>query len=347
MKTFVSFLGLILMAGSSAEAVAAERGVGVPAACRDTIWITEYDNNRMVGCRGPVADDSVIDCALHYRMNRAQFHPEFEGNDQALERLKGLFRRMEQDPDMHVQTIIIRGTASPDGPGEFNRGLAEQRASRFGELMAERYPCCRNCTMEIRSDVADWEDCCEAVCHSDIPDKERVLAVLRSSDSSEDKQARLEGMPGAWAYLCREILPDMRRVDLTVGFEGESSSPCCTESGEIRIVDYDMTRGQTRKMERREARKSDELEQRAKDTDKALDKIDRSVGEYVDDTLTAVEDAEIRMEAEQEKAQVREEQFSEREKQRLTKKEERYARRLKRKAMKAEKKAHRNLEKVR
>ncbi len=336
MKTFVSFLGIFLLAGASVEAATRDGKIDVPTMSRDTIRVTDYSDGQPTGHHYQITRNGDADYALHYRMNLAQLYPAFEDNSLTLDELRIMLERMGKDPDFRVESIVIRGCTSPGGPSEFNRELAAQRAAQFKEMMTEKYPCCRNCPVELRSEASEWKDCCEAVCHSQIPDKD----VLRSSDSDQKKEAALKQMPDAWTYMCAEILPDMRRVDLMIDFDEKENCSCPTDNNrEAFIVDYNMSRGETRK--------GAALENRAEDNAKALDKIDRSVNEYVEDTTTAIEDSEKRVDAEREKAIERDEEFTSREQTRLSKKEARYARRLQRKAMKAEKKAHRNLKKAR
>ena len=354
-KTFVSILGISLVLGASAYAVERPTTHEVSALKPDTVLLAEHADGNVRLMRYRVSRDGDADYAVHYRINLSELNSSFEDNSDALGELNTLLDRLNADPDFRVESIIIRGCTSPEGPDAFNAKLAHDRAEQFKAYMHAKYPCCANCTMELRSCVGEWKDCCAAVCSSEVPDKDAVLDVMRSDVPDADKEEALRLLPEAWIYLCREILPPMRKVDLTIGFtEGEEQTmctgtgDCCLQhDGSAEIVDYNMNRSETRKMERREERKDDELAHRAKDTAEAMDKMEKSVDQYIDDTTAAANEAEIRVDAERVKSEDHTKAYTEKELRRFEKKEARYARKLQRKVRKAERKAHRNLKRAR
>ena len=350
MKTFLSFLGLSLAAVSMA--VASPRNLASRSLVQraDTVLLSEETDGNVTVRKYSISRDEDADYAVHYQINLAELHSGFEQNGESLEALNALIERIIANPQYEVQSISISGCASPDGPCHFNEALAQRRALDFKEYLEMHHACCAKCRMEVTSEVGDWSACAQAIEQSDLEHKHLILEAIQSDRTPAEIEAQLKQMPEAWAYLSEEVLPAMRRVDLTIGYAAnEVCTACetiCERPHNETVVDVDMTRGETRKMERRERRKDHELIQRAADREDADAQIEKNSEEYVDDTLNAIWDTEDNLQKERGKALDRADKYTERERDKLRKKEARYQRRLERKNAKAERKAYRNLKRA-
>ena len=49
-------------------------------------------------------------------------------------------------------------------------------------------------------------------------DRQSVLNVIDGKQSSDQKELALKKMPAAWSYLKKNVLPKLRRVELTIGY---------------------------------------------------------------------------------------------------------------------------------
>lgn len=76
--------------------------------------------------------------------------------------------------------------------------------------------------MTVNAVAEDWEMCRALVAKSEVPDKQSVLDILDGSRSSDAKELALKKMPSAWNYMKKNILPPLRRVELTINY-GEGS----------------------------------------------------------------------------------------------------------------------------
>ena len=350
MKTFVSILGLSLAAVSLTVASPRNMISHIYAHRADTVLLSEETVGNVTTRKFSISRDEDADYALRYQINLAELHSGFEQNGEELEALNSLIERITAHPQYEVQSITISGCASPDGPCRFNEALAQRRAMDLKEYLEMHHACCAKCRMEIRSEVGDWSACAQAIEQSDLAQKHLILETIQSDRTPAQIEAQLKQMPEAWTYLAEEVLPAMRRVDLTIGYaEKEVCTSCestCERPHNETVVDVDMTRGETRKMERRERRKDHELIRRAEDRAEADAQIEKNSEEYVDDTLNAIWDTQDDLQKERGKALDRADKYTEREGTKLSKKEARYARRLARKNAKAERKAHRNLKRA-
>ena len=149
---------------------------------------------------------------VHYAINRAQIVPSYSDNSEQISELKD-FMAQAKDTTMHISAIHIVGYASPDGNSKQNDTLASQRAQSLYHYAVNTYHPKQKIDTEHKT--FKWSDCVDAVEKSDIPHKEQVLTILKSTSHTEpQKEQALRKMPDAWRYLATHILPQMRYADI-------------------------------------------------------------------------------------------------------------------------------------
>ena len=149
---------------------------------------------------------------VHYAINRAQIVPSYSDNSEQISELKD-FMAQTKDTTMHISAIHIVGYASPDGNSKQNDTLASQRAQSLYHYAVNTYHPEQKIDTEHKT--FKWSDCVDAVEKSDIPHKEQVLTILKSTSHTEpQKEQALRKMPDAWRYLATHILPQMRYADI-------------------------------------------------------------------------------------------------------------------------------------
>lgn len=149
---------------------------------------------------------------VHYAINRAQIVPSYSDNSEQISELKD-FMAQTKDTTMHISAIHIVGYASPDGNSKQNDTLASQRAQSLYHYAVNTYHPEQKIDTEHKT--FKWRDCVDAVEKSDIPHKEQVLTILKSTSHTEpQKEQALRKMPDAWRYLATHILPQMRYADI-------------------------------------------------------------------------------------------------------------------------------------
>ena len=117
------------------------------------------------------------------------------------------------DNDRIKQNIYVNGYASPDGPEKFNDTLSAAR-SESGKKAAERLLADMGLSLDAASYGEDWEGFKELVAASDMEDKELILSVLNSYESSSERELQIKNMSQVFDALKTEILPQLRRAQL-------------------------------------------------------------------------------------------------------------------------------------
>ena len=115
--------------------------------------------------------------------------------------------------DRIKQNIYVNGYASPDGPEKFNDKLSAAR-SESGKKAAEELLAELGLSLDAASYGEDWEGFKELVAASDIEDKELILSVLNSYNSSSEREEQIKNMSQVFCALKKDILPQLRRAQL-------------------------------------------------------------------------------------------------------------------------------------
>ena len=149
---------------------------------------------------------------LHYAISQSKIVPTFSNNSQQIADLKD-FMAQTADSMMHISAIHVVGYASPDGNGQYNDSLAMHRANGLYDYAVNTYHPKNKIDKSYKTFL--WSDCLPAVEKSSIPNKEQVIAVLKSNNHTEQqKESALRKMAESWRYLTSNILPQMRYADI-------------------------------------------------------------------------------------------------------------------------------------
>lgn len=133
------------------------------------------------------------------------------------------------DPKKVIKELNIKSYASPDGPYDFNKQLAEKRETNtkgylndqlkkdkiteFGELTAQ-------------FTAEDWEGFQKLVEQSNIQDKDLILSILKMYKDPEVRDREIRNLSSVFEVLADEILPQLRysRITATIDVIGKTDS---------------------------------------------------------------------------------------------------------------------------
>lgn len=230
MKTFLSILALSLISVATLHAQCHNQGACVSDANAKSELISETSDCGYWVRQYKVTHTSGTDYTLHFRLNMAEFSSTFDQNSLELNEVSDFVYELRNNKHLNLKHAIVTGYASPDGPEKFNQELAHHRAENFKEFILNKYQIQMPCKVSTRSDVFHWKDCAPMLECRTMPHHDKVMEILNSDHTEQAKEAALSNMPEAWAFLKKEILPQMRRVDLFITFEkGEIITERCKQ----------------------------------------------------------------------------------------------------------------------
>ena len=153
---------------------------------------------------------------VHFAVNRDVPQP----NDR-LEPAFGLLDEIRHDPVYRLTYIWIGGSASPEGPTDWNLRLGQRRADALTRLIGDQ----TGLSAEwFRTDNLgeDWTSF-ERMLASDrrIPKRDEVLEILRSTPDNEARKRKIRDLDGGqtWQQIIRELFPPLRNARMVIVYQ--------------------------------------------------------------------------------------------------------------------------------
>lgn len=212
--TFALTLALCAAAGASAQT---QRSV--PASAADTVLLSETSDGDYIVRRAIVERKVDSDYSVRYLINLSTLDAALNGNTRELAELSSFVKAMMEDSLVKVNSVVITGYASPDGPEALNEQLARARARDFRNYVDRKYGFSKKFNVRTSSVAEDWEMCRRLVAQSSMPDRQAVLDIIDGPKTPAAKEAALKAMPAAWDYMVVHILPPIRRVAMTINYD--------------------------------------------------------------------------------------------------------------------------------
>lgn len=282
------------MMGASLPVLAHHHNGGCVTATADTVKMTEYTDGDFLVRKYVIrrACDAGFD--LHYRINLSEVNADYDNNAKELDALWNFISKVRKEEDVDLKSVRVVGYASPDGVHASNEKLASRRAAELKDYLESKSCDPQACRVTESGVASDWKSCCEMVCHSSIPDKEKVMQILSSDCSEREKECALKRLPAAWSYMKTHILPAQRRAEIEITFTRNSESvqrtriskptpqvepqpaPAEVEEAEVVVV-QELTKKEQRELRRQAKREAREARREARDARRLAKDAERMV----------------------------------------------------------------------
>ncbi len=159
---------------------------------------------------------------IHYVINRSDIRStELKAED--IQLLKSFISEVNTDPDREFKGTVISSYASPDGKFEFNEKLSGNRGTSADKLIKREFEEIETAQGEgffdSKTTAEDWEGFKTEVENSSIQDKELIIRVLSMYSDPEVREREIRNMSSAFEVLKTDILPRLRRSQMTVNVD--------------------------------------------------------------------------------------------------------------------------------
>ena len=156
---------------------------------------------------------------VFFRRDISKIDPSYRNNGRNLQAFRDEINRWLEDSSAIVRTVIVRTSASPEGPTLHNKDLARWRAESIDRWLTD----------SLRMDPGlfryqpigeDWDGLMRMVSALDTTWKEQVLEIIRNTPEwvtkngriIDSRKSRLMNLQGGrvWQWLDEHIFPDLR-----------------------------------------------------------------------------------------------------------------------------------------
>lgn len=178
--------------------------------------LQEYEANRPQTEAAATVRTEVVEKRTVYHTNHANIvfpinevtKAKSQTNIDAINRAS-----QEVQNGFHVESILVEGYASPEGPADKNYRLAEDRAKAAAELVQEElHTHLDSSHVTIHSNGADWDGLFEAILGSDLANKEAIVKEIQESSNREETLRKLMNKYSG----IEPLLPQLRRANVTI-----------------------------------------------------------------------------------------------------------------------------------
>ena len=143
-----------------------------------------------------------------------------------------------------TDSILIIATSSPDGSLEFNRNLARRRAESTSRLILELFPESAALNIKVQYVDEDWDGLRQILKSSqDFPQRHKMLRIIESSLSADDKEKYLRGCREGWDYVISNHIYALRNASIILAVRGKRDeyvssvqNKWCTQNNDYRYM---------------------------------------------------------------------------------------------------------------
>ena len=150
---------------------------------------------------------------IRYENDKAWPRWNYANNSEAYRVLVDAVKRLSSEQS-NVRTVVIEGAASPIGSEAYNHNLALRRAKVLRNIVSKMKGGDK-LKIHVISAGEDWStflSYIEIMYHE--PNREKVLAILRTDASNDEKERRLQALDRGktWRMLVREFMASARNA---------------------------------------------------------------------------------------------------------------------------------------
>lgn len=163
---------------------------------------------------------------LEFVVARHEILPTFRGNAAELEKIHNSIESVRDDRYATITGITIVGHASPEGGWASNLALSERRAVALKNHVRTIYSLPES-LFGARGEGEDWAGLDSLVSRSAMPEKYRVLELLRGTPDPAARDNRLMALASGtpWRTMVRDMFPLLRRSDYVVSYTVQPFTP--------------------------------------------------------------------------------------------------------------------------
>jgi outer membrane protein OmpA-like peptidoglycan-associated protein len=154
---------------------------------------------------------------LDFVIGRAEILPDYKNNAAELRKIDATIAEILRDPRATITGITITGYASPEGSAASNQALSERRAQSLRSHIEAKHGL-GDILFAINGAGEDWATLEAMISDSALPERERLLEVIRYGGDADTLERRLRSVGGGQLHrrISTEFYPRLRRSDYTI-----------------------------------------------------------------------------------------------------------------------------------
>ena len=155
---------------------------------------------------------------IDFPVDQTVIYPDYRRNTVELARIRATIDTIRDDRDAKIDSVWLKGFASPESPYSHNTDLAIGRTAALKNYLKQLY---RFDDVVITTDhePEDWEGLREAVETSNLDNREAILALIDTDMDPDAKEARIKKLyPADYKFMLKHFYPALRHTNYKVSY---------------------------------------------------------------------------------------------------------------------------------
>lgn len=163
----------------------------------------------------------IYDAYLDFKVNQSNILPTYMNNKIELGNIQKMLNKINNDSNLTVTKVTVRGFASPEGPQSFNNQLSKKRTVALTKYLASNSKIPAKLFID-EFDGENWEGLVTALDTSNISSKDSLIYIINTATSDQQRKELImkldNGRP--YRYILKTLYPSLRNsqceIDYTV-----------------------------------------------------------------------------------------------------------------------------------
>lgn len=161
---------------------------------------------------------------IDFPVSKTAINPSYRNNVAELAKITGTIDSVKRDNDITIKSIFIKGFASPESPYANNTRLAKGRTEALKEYVKGLYHFDEGFIV-TDFEPEDWAGLEKYVIGSELPNKDKILEIIRSDKEPDKKEWILKSTyKEEYRFLLENCYPALRHSDYTIEYDIRSYS---------------------------------------------------------------------------------------------------------------------------
>ncbi len=155
---------------------------------------------------------------IDFPVNITAIRPAYRNNMTELAKIDATIDSVKLDRDITINTLSIKGYASPEGSYANNERLAKGRTISLSDYVRKLHKFAPG-LMKTSWEAEDWTGLRQWVGNSDIEGRSEILAIIDSDIAPDAREAKIKSrFPAQYRMLLTEVYPALRHSDYTIDY---------------------------------------------------------------------------------------------------------------------------------
>ena len=155
---------------------------------------------------------------VDFPVDQTVIYPEYRRNTIELDSIRRTIDIARNNPDATIDTIWLKGFASPESPYKHNTDLAIGRTKALKEYVQNLYNF-QGVTMLTDYEPEDWEGLRAAVVASNLEHRDQILAIIDSDMAPDPKEWKIKSTyPDEYKFMLQNFYPPLRHTNYRVSY---------------------------------------------------------------------------------------------------------------------------------